>query len=52
MSFEQSQESATKLWQTERAQQQWTELKAALRKAAEIEVIDPSRYPDVAGLEK
>ena len=51
-SFEQSKESAAKLWQTERAEQQWLDLKAALRKAAVIEVVDTSRYPDVAAIDK
>lgn len=52
MSFEQSQEGAAKLWQTERAKQQWLDLKAALRKASVIEVVDPSRYPVVAIVDK
>lgn len=52
MSFEQSQESAAKLWQAERAERQWLDFKAALRKAAVIEVVDPTRYPDVAAIDK
>ena len=50
--LEESKERVAKLWQTERAKWQWTELKASLRKAAVIEVVDPSRYPDVAAINK
>lgn len=51
-SLEESKDRVAKLWQTERAQWQWSELKAGLRKAAVIEVVDPSRYPDVAAINK
>ncbi len=46
-SFDESRERAVQLWQRERGERQWTELKAALRKAAAIEIRDPSRYPPV-----
>ena len=51
-SLEESKDRLAKLWQTERAERQWSELKAGLRKAAAIEVVDPSRYPDVAAIDK
>ncbi len=44
-SFEESKERAAKLWQREREEQQWRELKARLRGAATIEVVDRTRYP-------
>ena len=47
-SLEESKERVAKLWQTERAERQWQDLKAALRKAAVIEVVDTSRYPAAA----
>ena len=51
-SLEESKERVARLWQTERAERQWLDLKAALRKAAVIEVVDTSRYPDVAAIDK
>lgn len=52
MSFEQSKERAAKLWRAERAERQWTDLKAALRKASVIEVVDSSRYPALPLIDK
>ena len=44
-SFDESRARALQLWQRERGERQWAKLKAALRKAAVIEIRDPSRYP-------
>ncbi len=52
MSLEESKERVAKAWKAERAEWQWRELKAGLRKAAVIEVVDLSRYPDVVVLDK
>lgn len=43
--FEESSQRAAELWRREREERQWRELKAALRRAATIEVLDRSRYP-------
>ena len=45
-SLAESRERAVKLWQREAADRQWQELKASLRKAAKVEIIDVSRYPE------
>ena len=45
--FDESRERAVQLWRRERGERQWIELKAALRKAAVIDIRDPSRYPPV-----
>lgn len=51
-SFDESKARAVQLWQKERGERQWLELKAALRRAAVIEIRDPSRYPAVGPVEQ
>lgn len=46
-SFDESKKRALELWQKEQGERQWLDLKAALRKASVIQVVDPSRYPSL-----
>lgn len=46
-SFDESKKRALELWQKEQGERQWLDLKAALRKAALIQVVAPSLYPSL-----
>lgn len=52
MAFADVQKRAAELWKREQADRRWNELRARLRKAADIRIVDSSRYPgpNAAGL--
>jgi len=51
-SFEETKQGVRGLWQREQAERQWSGLKANLRKAATIVIVDRTRYPAVKEIGK
>lgn len=51
-SFEETKQSVRGLWRREQSERQWSGLKASLRKAATIVIVDRTRYPAVKETKK